>query len=136
MRPTPWSPSSPVKEKSESASSSAFAAATKRHRRETPMADQALVAHGVTRAARRGGALARDVAGAVRGSATLVSDGAARKRGHGAADFQADRRERQGAQPGRGSRARDRRADGSARSGNAVDQHVPRSRGGAPSRLS
>src|SRR2546430_16018112 len=40
MRPAPWSPSSPVKEKSESASSSAFAAATKRHRRETAMADQ------------------------------------------------------------------------------------------------
>jgi len=53
-----------------------------------------------------------------------------------AADLQADRRERQGAQPGRGSRARDGRADRSARSGNAVDQRVPRSRGGAPSRLS
>jgi len=53
-----------------------------------------------------------------------------------AADLQADRRERQGAQPGRGSRARDGRADRSARSGNAVDQRVLRSRGGAPSRLS
>jgi len=53
-----------------------------------------------------------------------------------AADLKADRRERPGAQPGRGSRARDGRADRSARSGNAVDQRVPRSRGGAPSRLS